>query len=176
MPQDSSDDDSKTELEASTPTKARIEDNNGHRDEDSMENSDEEDNQDEGVGGGVHLGGRDVIVGESETASAVTFKQYYSEAHARRLLKADVVKNERMLMSFVVHEVFKDMKFTFGDEDEEMELCQISIRDKYVTIKDPKISESAFVSEYWTGISRNVTHLRTRAISAARKKFIRKYP
>jgi hypothetical protein len=165
-------DDSRTELEDLNAKKGLVGEKEDLEEDEDMD-SDEEylEREDENL-----QGMKDVIVGgEAETASAVTFNRYYSEAHARRLLKADVVDNERMLMTYVVHVVFKDMKFTLGDEEEEMALCQMGIGEKYITIKDPKIHESAFVSEYYSLISKNVTHLRTRAISAARKKFIRKY-
>ena len=171
MEEGNSDDDSRTELEDINGRKGLIGGKEDHQEDEDMD-SDEEDleREDENLQGMKDV----IVVGEAETASAVTFSRYYSEAHARRLLKADVVDNERMLMTYVVHVVFKDMKFTLGDEEEEMALCQMGIGEKYITIKDPKIPESAFVSEYYSLISKNVTHLRTRAISAARKKFIRK--
>ena len=110
---------------------------------------------------------------EGETASTMT-GQFYSESFARRLLKTNAVSYEEMLSRFVVHEVFKDMKFTQGDDDEEMGLVQLSIDEKYVVIDDPRISHSAFVAEFFPCISKFVTGLRTRSHNNARKKFIRK--
>lgn len=82
---------------------------------------------------------------------------------------------EDMLMRFVIHEVFKDMKFTQGDDEEEMGLTQLAIDEKYVVIDDAKIPESAFVAEFYPCISKNITALRTRSQNNARKKFLRKF-
>ena len=99
MEEGNSDDDSRTELEDINGRKGLIGGKEDHQEDEDMD-SDEEDleREDENL-----QGMKDVIVGgEAETASAVTFSRYYSEAHARRLLKADVVDNERMLMTYVV--------------------------------------------------------------------------
>ena len=112
---------------------------------------------------------------QADTASTMT-GQFYSESFARRLLKPSAAKYEAMVMRFVVHEVFRDMKFTQGDDEEEMGLAQLSIDEKYVVIDDAKIPDSAFVSELYPCIAKNVTVLRTRSITNARKKFQRKSP
>ena len=108
---------------------------------------------------------------EGETASTMT-GQFYSESFARRLLKTNAVSYKEMLNRFVVHEVFRDMKFTQGDNDEEMGLAQLSIDEKYVVINDPRISHSAFVAEFFPCISKFVTGLRRRPHNNARMKFI----
>ena len=109
----------------------------------------------------------------ADTASTMT-GQYYSEAFARRLLKASAVMYENMVMRYVVCEVFKDLKFTQGDDDEEMGLAELAIDEEYVKIEDSKIPTSAFVNEFYPCISKFVTKLRTRSQNNARKKFMRK--
>ena len=66
-----------------------------------------------------------------------------------------------MILKFVVHEVFKDLKFTEGDENQEMELCRIAFDDGYVTVPDQRILESAFISKYYQSIAKNVTLCQT---------------
>ena len=110
----------------------------------------------------------------ADTASTMT-GAFYSEAFARQILKTSCVMYQQMIHRYVVHEVFKDMKFTLGDDAEEMGLAELAIEEEYVKIDDAKISNSAFVNEFYPCISKEVTLLRTRSQNNARKKFQRKF-
>ena len=148
----SDDDDESSEEEDANMYSPRRE---GDVENESDANLDEDllgdDDEDLDTGGAGGMDGREVVVDRNcDTASELT--ACFTEAHARRILKMDAVKNESMILKFVVHEVFKDLKFTEGDEDQEMELCRIAFDDGYVTVPDQRILESAFISEYYSTI------------------------
>ena len=100
---------------------------------------------------------------------------FYSADFGRKLLKVSALKNTTMVFNFVVNEVFKDLKFTEGDDDQEMELVRLAYEDGYVKIGDPKVTLDSFVTEYYTHIAKSVTLLRQRSVNAARKKFQSKF-
>ena len=78
------------------------------------------------------------------------------------------------MFKYVTREIFKDMKFTAGDEELERELIQLAINDRSVVIGDSRIPHEAIVEEYYRDIPKSITLLRTRTINLARKKFMRK--
>ena len=76
-----------------------------------------------------------------------------------------------MLFDYVVKEIFKHFKFTFGNDEDEKELCQIAIDEGYVKIKDPRIPHGTFIKVFYKKIATGITDLRRRTRGTARKKF-----
>ena len=62
------------------------------------------------------------------------------------------------------------MKFTEGNDEVEMGLCQLAIDEGYVTLSK-SISHASFVKKYYTKIAKGCTLLRQRAHDSAKKKF-----
>ena len=137
---------------------------------DSDDEDDDEDALQKGQGTATSPPAEVDTMSQGETASTMT-GQFYSESFARRLLKPSGAMYESQIQRFVVHEVFRDMKFTQGDDEEEMGLTQLAIDEKYVVLDDARIPNSAFVAEFYPSISKYVTLLRTRSQNNARKKF-----
>ena len=98
----------------------------------------------------------------------------YSINYARSILRVNNLANSNQVFKYVTREIFKDMKFTAGDEELERELIQLAINDRSVVIGDSRIPHEAIVEEYYREIPKSITLLRTRTINLARKKFMRK--
>ena len=98
----------------------------------------------------------------------------YSVNYARSILRVNHLANSNQVFQYVTREIFKDMKFTAGDDDLERELIQLAINERYVVIGDSNIPHEAIVEEYYKEIPKSITVLRTRTINLARKKFMRK--
>ena len=152
---------------------------NDDEDDDDEDDDDEDDDSVEEGGGNdaapVAAAGKNLEAPENHEAASASADYSYSDGLARKMMKVTALRNNSMILNFVVNEVFKDMKFTDGDDDVEMQLVKLAIDDGYVKIDDPKIKEDAFITEYYHQISKCVTLLRQRAVNAARKKFQGKF-
>jgi hypothetical protein len=109
---------------------------------------------------------------QSEAGSSITTASLYSQSYARRILQRNAVQMEKMVHNYVVHEVFKDMKFTFGDEESEIRMLLYAIKQGHVVVSDKRIAKRV-VAEFFCEIGKSMTALQTNATQAARKKYLR---
>lgn len=109
----------------------------------------------------------------SEAGSSITTASLYSQSYARRILQRNAVQVEKMVQNYVVHEVFKDMKFTFGNEECEIRMLLYAIKQGHIVVSDKRIAKRVVAEEFFGEIGKTMTALRTNATQAARKKYLR---
>ena len=85
------------------------------------------------------------------------------------MLRVNGAVHGDMLLRFVVHKVFTDMKFSDGEAETEMALCQMALKEGYVRLNDPLIPHGTFVSKYHTKIATNITLLQQRCHDSTKK-------
>ena len=99
----------------------------------------------------------------------------YTMDHARNILKLSAMQYEEKIFKCVSTDVFPDMKFPNGSDDVERNVILLAIASGEVAILDKKITEDAFVEEFFPQVSKALTVLRQRTVNSARGKFRRKF-